>query len=239
MSRVPWPKHTIFHEFVKSFNEIIGDALRGLPGISPASNTASTYNPQEATELPKEVYNALLLKLNSPNPIYSSAYDSRPTNLPTLARHAQSVQKATIAGMDFTCGGARRGESNSYVAFKEPSPAPGGVQTPDLAGKIHSIFHHARKEGTVDVVETFFVVQRFLPLPEKGVEGDLYRVWEGLQAKAFLNKLDAHIYICRQNEIVSHFMSRKLLLENVQGECVIAFRTPTVSSRPLQGVCID
>lgn len=226
MSSISWPDVELYRSFQVSFHQVIGDALKGLPGILTDSQEEEfSYDASRAEELATDVYEALLLKLNSNfENSYRSAYDTRPAEptVCTLGVHAQLVKQVKIAGISLHSGTVSgnpsvRGTSSSYVVCKDP------ITEERYPAQIQQIFYHVRQQNSARRTEPFLVVYKYLPLSDEEAKHDLYRIWPGYPGMTYCKELDGVACVVRSSEIVSHFTGIPYTPEGIGRECLFTF----------------
>ncbi|KAI0340552.1 hypothetical protein BDW22DRAFT_1448365 [Trametopsis cervina] len=220
IASMPWPEHEYYEAFSKSFNHVIGDALRGLPGIISSSATDFVYDYKGARELPLDVYSMLLVRLNAASgPRYASAYERSGDGLSPLNTQAQYVNKVAINGLDFATDKARRGARSSYVLFQCLDPDSGTIDT--YPGQIQEIFYHIRREHDGLRTQPFFIIHRYSPLTADHQELDIYRLWPGLYTALYYNVHEERKFIVCADEIVSHFAAYIYTPHDIARECIL------------------
>lgn len=221
VSGISWPDNDLYRSFQDSFNQAIGDALAGLPGILSEPEEEFSYNERCSEELSRDVYDALLLKLNSSSEnTYRSAYDTSHADPQAcaLSVRAQPVQRVKKAGITFHSGTfSRRGVRSSYVLCRDTATAE------RYPAQIQRIFYHVRQERDTHRAEPFLEVQKYLPLSAMDAKHDLYRIWPGYPGRTYYNRLDGVARVVRLDEIISHFTGTPYTPEDIDQECIFIF----------------
>lgn len=108
MSTVSWPNIPVFHEWLKSFNDVFRDLTSGTRFIevftNPSAPEVYAYNERQESLLPQSTYEYVLAHISSTTtaPLFASAYAPNRSRLPRLPQEGYFVRSIMRKGVKFT-----------------------------------------------------------------------------------------------------------------------------------------
>ncbi|TFK79920.1 hypothetical protein K466DRAFT_579069 [Polyporus arcularius HHB13444] len=237
MATVQWPDAPYFKEMMDAYKKTFRDAARSNPRLASFRPTGPdpavdiVFSEEIATDLPRNIYRALLTRVTALcGPLFSSVFDLR-DNRPGLPTAVNQVPSFDHGGIKY--GAKTRQIRNSFILFNAPgSPSP-------RAGQIREIFTHLRVENGKRVVEPFFVVDEYVELEQRHAGLDPFRQFEDLETRLCYNKFAAAPRVLALQDIQAHFAALTYTPPEIGSECIVVRSLDRVSSSFLCPVVRD
>ncbi|KAI0366442.1 hypothetical protein BV20DRAFT_952139 [Pilatotrama ljubarskyi] len=245
ISSTNWPDSAEFQEVLASFRKTYQDAAHGsrvhdtFNSIPPAAGSAGrplddVYAGLSASEvrLRDDQYLALVNLLHA---VYGHhAYTTYNSDLADarlrVSPHVRPLTKLEIGRV--TYGTRANHIRNSFVCFQDPaSDHPTLVR----AGQISQIFLHSRAaSGTRNLVQSFLVIDEYVPLTQAHCDLDPYRRFPLLNTQLHYNHFYPRPTVIRTEDLLSHFAAYFYVPEGIDQGCVVVRSLDRVRPRTFQ-----
>lgn len=223
MATTSWPDAAPFKAMVESYNKVFRDAARSNPRLASLRPFAPegapdlpSFSERAAVDLPRDLYNALLARVTAlVGPCFSSVFDlsDRRPGLPDSVNYLASFDHG---GVKF---GTKRAQlRNSFITFRMPAGDDSGILR---AGQIRDVLLHPRIQDGTTILQTFFVVDEYVPLSKGHAALDPFRKYDDLETWLFYNRFGRTPQILALEDIQAHFAALTYTPIDIGEECIV------------------
>ncbi|RDX40594.1 hypothetical protein OH76DRAFT_1366011 [Lentinus brumalis] len=218
---VKWPNIPFVSDLVRSFGSTFLGSRKGTVSAQifdslDDDDPSNQHQSRSQQALDSNLYHHLLALINKTSTTsFGSEEDGVLDGRPFLSASAEYVHSVDHRVFTYSTSGSRR--RDSYVTY---SVLVNGVRE-IRAGQIGEIFYHTRTEDGEEIVEPFFVIDRFKPLSREHAEMDPFRQFPDVPAWLCYHERDPTPHLARQQDIVSHFAALVYTPTDIGKECIL------------------
>ncbi|RPD74265.1 hypothetical protein L226DRAFT_546168 [Lentinus tigrinus ALCF2SS1-7] len=220
MATTEWPDNEHFKEMMDVYRTTFRDAARSNPRLAsfrPMGSDSAVdfaFSEDAATELPRDIYHALLKRVSALcGPLFSSVFDSVRDLRPSLSTAVNHISSVDHGGVKF--GTKTRQLRNSFILFNLPGASS------SRAGQIREVFTHLRIEDGKRIIQPFFVVDEYIELTQEHAGLDPYRQFEDLETRLCYNRFTATPRVLALQDIQAHFAALTYTPPEIGSECIV------------------
>jgi hypothetical protein len=202
--QIPQSIHPIISHYYKAFSSDIRGTLLN-DNLAFDEDSANIPVKKNLSILPKEYHSLLRQWLLSHDP------DVSVTNIPLRASMRAKFQRF---GQVFQA--VMSSPRDSYIMYKDSTS---GTRA---AGCIRDIFTHARYRHGSATVDTFFIVDTYMPLSSVHAEIDPYRQFPIVGGRLFYNSFLPHPTIILASDVMCHFACTVHDVPGIDEKCIHA-----------------